>query len=424
MTRSADRYEQWFANPDAFPGFAGLPAADRAFIRDRAREYRLTFQQTRQVAEIAVDLRMWDEGCIADRWPAPPPGAAGKQRGKEILAALAAVRDCLRDTPGDYGTFTPPPAAAGPAVAVDRDTVPGFGRCPVASPKTRCCNLLTLDAVESCGYDCSYCTIQSFYRGGRVRIVGGLKEKLDGLRLDPGAVYHVGTGQSSDSLMWGNRAGILDALAAFARKNPNVILELKTKSARVDYFMQRDVPPNVLCTWSLNTDTIVENEERLTAAAGERIAAARRVADRGVLVGFHFHPIVRYRGWRAAYGRLYRRVTDTFAPAEVAMVSFGTLTYIRPVVRRIRRRGIRTRALRMPLVEVAGKLSYPAAVKEELFGHARECFAAWRGEVFCYLCMEPPALWEAVFGFDYASNDAFEAAMKAAYREKIDRARG
>lgn len=426
MTRPADRYEQWFADPDAFPGFAGLPAADRAFIGDRVRACGFTFQQTRQIAEIAVDLRMWDEGSVADRWPVSPPGAgADKQTRAAILRSLAAARDRLRESPGDYGTFTPPPAGAGEAaVVVDRDKDPGFGRCPVASAKTRCCNLMTLDAVESCGYDCSYCTIQSFYHGGRVSIVGGLAGKLDGLRLDPDAVYHVGTGQSSDSLMWGNRAGILDALAAFARKNPNVILELKTKSARVDYFMARDAPPNVICTWSLNTDTIVENEERLTAAAGDRIAAARRVADRGVLVGFHFHPIARYRGWRGEYERLYRQVTDTFDPAEVAMVSFGTLTYIKPVIRQIRRRGLRTRALRMPLVEAAGKLSCPAAVKEELFGHAHQCFAGWHGKVFFYLCMEPPALWEPVFGFDYASNDAFEAAMKAAYMKKIDRARG
>jgi len=61
-------------------------------------------------------------------------------------------------------------------------------------------------------------------------------EKLLNLKLDQNKTYHIGTGESSDSLMWGNREGILDALFLFAANNPNVILEFKTKSDNVKYF--------------------------------------------------------------------------------------------------------------------------------------------------------------------------------------------
>ncbi len=36
--------------------------------------------------------------------------------------------------------------------------------------------------------------------------------------------------------MWGNKEGILDALFDFAKSNPNVILEFKTKSNNIKYF--------------------------------------------------------------------------------------------------------------------------------------------------------------------------------------------
>ena len=39
--------------------------------------------------------------------------------------------------------------------------------------------------------------------------------KLKNLNLEQNKTYHIGTGQSSDSLMWGNREGILDALFEF-----------------------------------------------------------------------------------------------------------------------------------------------------------------------------------------------------------------
>jgi len=90
--------------------------------------------------------------------------------------------------------------------------------------------------------------------------------------------------------MWGNREGILDALFLFAKENPNVILEFKTKSDNIKYFLGHEVPNNILCTWSLNTPTIIKNEEHLSASLDKRLASARAVADKGVKVGFHFHP--------------------------------------------------------------------------------------------------------------------------------------
>jgi len=106
-----------------------------------------------------------------------------------------------------------------------------------------------------------------------------LRQKLRDLELEADRFYHIGTGQSSDSLMWGNRHGILDALCEFAADRPNVLLELKTKSANVAYFLDRPVPANVVLSWSLNTPVVIRNEEHFTAGLEKRLAAARRVAD-------------------------------------------------------------------------------------------------------------------------------------------------
>ncbi|MCU7917916.1 MAG: hypothetical protein KZQ95_06095 [Candidatus Thiodiazotropha sp. (ex Epidulcina cf. delphinae)] len=89
-----------------------------------------------------------------------------------------------------------------------------------------------------------------------------------------------------------------------------------------------------------------------------------RLADRGVLVGFHFHPMIHYDRWREDYGLLFQRLLREFTTDEVVLVSFGTLTYIKSVI------------------------------KQEMFG------------------------------YDYPSNRAFEAAMQQAYSDKIRRRRG
>jgi spore photoproduct lyase len=102
------------------------------------------------------------------------------------------------------------------------------------------------------------------------------------------------------------------------------------------------------------------------------------------------------------------------------LVSLGTLTYIKPVIKQLRGRpGFRSKILQMPLVESDGKLSYPENLKLAMFRLAYQSLAAWHNQVFFYLCMENQRLWQPVFGFNYASNSEFEQAMKSSYLRKI-----
>jgi len=404
--------------------FGRLPADQRAFLRRQSFSYRFSQQELREVSEIGIDLNQWGEPSIIEAWPsAPPADLPSKRRRSSVVGALRRHADRLRTTPKTYGVPVDLIASKKHRVrsrANGRDRLV-LGSCPVASERTRCCNLLTLDAVENCGFGCSYCSIQSFYHDDEIHFDDRFAEKLNTLQLDPDRIYHIGTGQSSDSLMWGNRFGVLDVLMDFARRHPNVILELKTKSKNVAYFLKNEVPRNVICTWSLNSERVIENEEHRTACLQDRIEAARQVADRGIVVGFHIHPMVYYADWEADYEDLLARVENRFDPSEVALVSLGTLTFTRSVVRQIRNSGFRTRILQMPLSKSDGKLSYPDELKLQMFSRAYASLTSWHTRVFFYLCMESQRLWWPVFGFAYLSNHELEEAMKTSYLKKIRR---
>lgn len=291
-----------------------------------------------------------------------------------------------------------------------------LGPCPVASKKTRCCNLMTLDAVMQCGFDCSYCSIQSFYYDNQVSFVSPLKDSLDKINLNPNRRYHIGTGQSSDSLMWGNKDGLLEELFTFAKNNPNVILEMKSKSDNIDWIVKRaqttGVPKNVIFTWSLNSEDVVLVEERYTASLKQRIVAASKIVQVGLPVGFHLHPIVYYKNWQEDYRYVIELVTSSFSKEQIITISFGTLTFIKSVIKKIKQRLMPSPILQMPLVPSAGKLTYPYNIKRELFSTIYSYFPKeWQENVFFYLCMEEIGLWQEVLGFEYSSNDEFEKAM-------------
>ncbi len=399
-----------------------LPDEQQKFLQQQALHYRFTLQDLRQIIEIALDLNMWGEGSIIELWPYSDPSRASREDKKLLLAKLSGHWGALRTTPNSYACKTAKQEHHTPplqAVSNSSNNI-GFGYCPVASPKTLCCNLLTLDSVENCGFGCSYCSIQTFYSGKKILFDQQFATKLAGLKLDPAEIYHIGTGQSSDSLMWGNSHQILDTLIDFATTHPNVILEMKTKSDNISHLLKSTLPPNLIFTWSLAPETIIGNEEHGTASLERRLTAARRLADRGLLVGFHLHPIVHYDRWREEYEELTYRLQQLFAPAEVVMLSLGTLTYTKKVIKQIRERNNKSKILKMELVESEGKLSYPDELKLEMFSHLYQSFSSsWQSEVFFYLCMENRRFWEPLFGYQYSSNEHFEQAMKTSYMEKI-----
>ncbi len=396
---------------------------NRDFIIYISEEYRLSYQDIKQLIDITLDLEAWDEKNLELYWPNVKES---KLKGKELKTKLMnSVKDAwikLKTEPTDYSNFKPASDFKKDDINfVDiKDDRTILGDCPVASEKTRCCNLKTLDSVINCGYDCSYCTIQSFYKGGKVLFEKKLKEKLDKIELDPNKKYHIGTGQSSDSLMWGNREDNLKLLFDFAKKNPNIILELKTKSNNIKYLLESEVPKNIICTWSLNTKTIIDNEEHLTASLTERLEAAKQVQEKGILVGFHFHPMVYYKGWQLEYTEIAKDIINNFNPDKVALISLGTLTFIKPVIKQIRSRDFRSKILQIPLADAEGKQSYTYNIKKEMFSHLYNSFSLWHTKVFFFMCMEDKKLWKDVFNREYQTNEQFEDDMINSYFTKIE----
>ena len=386
----------------------------------------LSFQQRRMLREEAMDLALWNlpgRDCdIRTIWP-EEYDRSSKNEVRRIFTRVMAHLSELRKSPVDYSTFNPDYDFRGrkPDINTDflsPDRIMGRCPCPRDGEQTRCCNLKTLDAVQQCAFACAYCSIQSFYSQNEIRVLSDLKQHLDNMVLEEGT-WHIGTGQSSDSLLLGDDYGTLTALKAFAEKHPDVIVELKTKSARTDW-ISMDLPRNIVSTWSLNAETPAAKEEHLAATPEARIKAARACADAGHPVGFHIHPMVFFEGWEKEYKNLVMALCDNIDPENAVMVGIGTLTFTKQNLRALRESGRPTRVTQMPLSPIAGKFSYDPETKKKMFSYLYNCFPQdWKDKVFFYLCMEDPSLWEPCLGRSYSCNADFEADMKRHYFAKL-----
>jgi spore photoproduct lyase len=274
-----------------------------------------------------------------------------------------------------------------------------LGPCP-GSRGHLCCAYWTLDLYLGCTLGCSYCILRSYLNFAPVTAYldpGAAAAALRRLsEANPGRMLRVGTGEVGDSLELDPCLGLSAPLIRAAAAFPTLHLELKTKTDHVDHLLGVQPKGNAVIGFSLNPESVARELEPGAASPPLRLAAARRAAEAGFRLAFHFDPIVLQEGSTEATLAAYLPLAEQLAEfaGRTAWVSLGTFRF--PP-------GLRER-LGDPRLTAAefvacrdGKFRYLQRERSRLY---RELAAAvTRGtRAPVYLCMESPAVWRNVFG--------------------------
>jgi spore photoproduct lyase len=252
-----------------------------------------------------------------------------------------------------------------------------------------------------CNMNCSYCYLQSFLNTPYLTIYSNLDEALKELKemadTYPALPYRVGTGETIDSLSLDPITHYSRELISFFRNYPHWKVEFKTKSNFVDQFLDVEHAGNVIVSWSINPQAIVDSEEHGTASLLDRLQAARKCLSKGFLVALHMDPMIWRPDWKEHYGDLVDKICTHFAPEELLNISLGTLRF-QPEQRHIMRErfSFDSWVLRAEMHRSTdGKMRYDQSMREEMFKFVMDKFkshsTAWR----VFLCMESPETWIA-----------------------------
>ncbi len=264
-----------------------------------------------------------------------------------------------------------------------------------------CCNYWVVDLAEGCAIDCTYCVLQGYLNDYRIRLatnIDKLMAEIDTELANRKGPIRIGTGELSDSLMFGAPLGIEKDLIEFIRKRPQATLELKTKTDNVDRLLELEPVDNVVIAWSLNTPSIVESDEKGSATLDQRLNAIRKVTTAGWNVAFHFDPIVHQPNWR----KEYKMVIDVMFEAtngNIKWISLGALRFhpsLKPV---IRERFPGSTILNAEFVLCPdNKMRYVKPLRQELFKTVKGYIDDIAPSVALYLCMEGIEMWDDLFG--------------------------
>lgn len=274
-----------------------------------------------------------------------------------------------------------------------------FKRCPGARPGLTCCNYFVLNLGLQCNMNCSYCYLQSFINSPVTKIYTNLHQALDELRqmgqTMRGSALRIGTGEVIDSLSLDPLTLYSHDLIEFFRDYPNWKLEFKTKSALVDQFIDVPHAANVIASWSINPQNIIEKEEHGTASLNERLEAASRCRDAGFPIAFHIDPMIYHADWKDSYAELVTQITRRFTPKDVPVMSVGTLRF-QPEQRHMMRERFGMQSLVTSaemFIGKDGKMRYDQTVRESMYRFLLKRFKDRDPSWNIFMCMESPETW-------------------------------
>jgi spore photoproduct lyase len=276
----------------------------------------------------------------------------------------------------------------------DRQLAP----CPGTSGHL-CCGYWTLDLYVGCRLGCAYCILRSYLDFAPLVVHPDPGPAIGALvRLaaaNPGRAVRVGTGELGDSLELDPLFRLSEHLIRAAAAHPNLHLELKTKTDRVDHLEAVRPKGNAVIGFSLNPPEVARDLEPGAASPEQRLAAAHRASAAGFRLAFHFDPILLERDSVAETLKRYLPLAGSlqrFGPGRIAWISLGVLRCTAGLRERLGRpasaRLVRCRD---------GKFRYLQRERSRLYrALAAELERSTGAPV--YLCMESAAVWRNVFG--------------------------
>jgi spore photoproduct lyase len=277
-------------------------------------------------------------------------------------------------------------------------------KCPGSEGQV-CCNYFVLNFASNCPMDCSYCYLQEYLAdNSALKVFSNVADLIDEtdrtLARHRGVFFRIGTGEITDSLALEPYTGMVGELIPYFAEQANVLLELKTKSDRVESLLDLNPKGRVVVAWSMNPQRVIELDEHGTASLGARLAAARRCQEAGYRLGFHFDPMIEYPGWERDYEQMLEQTFSTLDWRRISWLSLGVLRDTPSLKRLMRERFPQTRLLTGEQVLCPdGKLRYFQPLRVDMYRKMLQWIRRAAPTVKVYLCMESKEVWEQVFGF-------------------------
>lgn len=254
------------------------------------------------------------------------------------------------------------------AVKKDRFLYPGSGHSQGFGME----NFFYSTPILNCVYNCDYCYLQGMYPSGNLVVFVNEEDFFAAARqtlaerVNPAQPLYLCLSYDTDLLAFERILPYCRSWIEFARRTPDLLIELRTKSAAYRSIADIQVSERVILAWTLSPAQTATRYEHGAPPSRRRIEAIRQAVTDGWPVRLCFDPVIDLPGWQRAYETLIDDVFARIDPMSVRDVTFGVFRMTASYFDRMKRRRPDTDLVYEPYERIDETVACPAERRQAI----------------------------------------------------------
>ena len=152
----------------------------------------------------------------------------------------------------------------------------------------------------------------------------------------------------------------------FAKSNPNLKIEIRTKSANFNSIKNISPCNNVILAWTLSPEKVSMIYENKTPPLIDRLINARDAIDCGWNVRLCFDPVLYLNDWEKNYTHLVYKTFSIIPPDKILDVSVGVFRVSSQYLKIMRKQRFDSVILNYPFVTKNKNSSYDKKLSDKM----------------------------------------------------------
>jgi len=267
----------------------------------------------------------------------------------------------------------------------------------------RCASYIKLVPISNgCPYFCTYCYLAYVYRDYLPFIklnlnYGRMCDEIFDLAVYSPDAVSFNMGEMLDSLALDHVSLLTSRLIPLFSRLSRGYLMLLTKSSNIDGLLSLRPNGQVVVSWSLNTQPMIDQFEAGTADLEERIHAAKQCQEQGYRIRLRIDPGILYLDWQRDYAELIRKSLAVLEPENITLGMLRLLPGHFRLARQVYgRRGEQLQNVGLTERATDGKYRYPPDRRVQFYRSLIDAIRSINKGVSISLCRETPYVWDHV----------------------------
>lgn len=231
-------------------------------------------------------------------------------------------------------------------------------------------NFYYTSSMMNCIYNCEYCYLQGMYSSANVVVFVNIEDIFSEVEnlLSKHSVY-LCISYDTDILAFENVLGYGAKWIEFAKKHPDLKIELRTKSANFASIENIDPCKNVILAWTLSPEKIANNYEDRTPSLQERLKSAQNAVNNGWNVRICFDPILYLNNWKENYKNLVESTFSVLPKDKILDVSIGVFRVSSDYLKIMRKQRFDSVILNYPFTTENKMCTYDKNLSENMISY-------------------------------------------------------